>query len=203
MGSPPEEKKAELDKDGISYDFDKAQIDKEGVSLSDEDELDASPADDAPSEALEETRLPRSNRRVIVLSVAAGITVVFLAAVTALFFFHEESAPQKAPIVQAKPSPPPGFDSPEGDIVLDPFMVLYESGNPKESGVLLATLSLQVSPDTYYTLGSRMYDIRTLIHERLAVNAEVYSKDELVAMIQEDLRDFNVREVQFVQFEKR
>lgn len=203
MENTPGGKKAELDKDGISRDLGKAELDKDGVSLSDELKDDEPPAEEALQEDVEQTPAPWWKRRFIILCAAAGTTVVLLVAGTALFFLREEPAKEKAHAVHVKPSPPPGLDSPEGDIVLDPFMVLYESRGPEESGVLLATLSLQVGPETAYTLGSRMYDIRSLVYDRLSANAEIYTKDELTTMIREDLKDFNVHGAEFVRFEKR
>jgi flagellar basal body-associated protein FliL len=198
-------KKAELDKEGIAYDIGKAELDKEGMNLSDEKKPDTfSQAD--PQEPDQETPTPEktSRRRLILIaSIASGAVFLILAiGITTYLVFKEE--PKEAPrIVHVKPTPPPGLDSPSGDLVLDPFMVLYHPAGPKESGVLLAQVSLQVSPDIAYTIGSRMAEIRELIYQRLAANAEVFSKSELTAMLREDLKMYNVKDVGFSQFEKR
>lgn len=197
-------KKAELDKDGLSYDIGKAQLDKEGMTLSDEKKA-AAPEKNAPTETPQESLSPEkpSRRRLILIaSAVAGMVVIITAGILTYVFTREK--PKEAPAVAyVKPTPPPGLDSPTGEITLDPFMVLYTPAGPKESGVLLAQLSLQTSPEITYSIGSRMFEIRSLIYQRLAANAEVYSKAELLAMLREDLKTFNIRDVGFSMFEKR
>jgi hypothetical protein len=198
-------KKAELDKDGIAYDIDKAQLDKEGMTLSDGKPADApSPADSPDSAAQTPAPGTTSRRRLILMaSIAAGAVFLLVTAGIVTYVLTRED-PEAAPVVAvAKPTPPPGLDSPGGELTLDPFMVLYTPGGPKESGVLLAQVSLLASPDTAYSIGNRMPEIRNLIYQRLSANAEVYSKAELLAMLREDLKAFNIRDVGFSQFEKR
>jgi flagellar basal body-associated protein FliL len=200
-------KKAELDKDGLSYEIGKAELDKEGMKLSDEKKPQAQAqaqgaAADTPQEA-EAQEKPSRKKIIIIASIAAGVIVLLTAGILTYVFTREKPV-EKPVVAMAKPTPPPpGLDTPTGEITLDPFMVLYTPASPKESGVLLAQLSLQVSPEIAYSLGGRMFELRNLIYHRLAANAEVYSKNELIAMLREDLKNFDVRDVGFVQFEKK
>jgi hypothetical protein len=204
VGSPSG-KKAELDKDGIAFDISKAELDKDGISFSDdsgaEEEITGDSPEDAAQAAPKQGKTAR--RRIILLaSIFSGLALVFLiAGITAYHFLKKPAV--EIPVVYQKPPAPPRLYSPEGEIILDPIMVTYNSRNPKESGVLLAQLSMHVNPEIAYNIGSRMFDIRNLVSQRLSANAEVYSKDELAAMIRDDLKSLNVRDVAFVQFEKR
>jgi hypothetical protein len=131
------------------------------------------------------------------------VVLLILIAGIAIHHFTKEKPVEAPAVAYVKPTPPPGLDSPSGELPLDPFMVLYTPGSPKEQGVLLAQLTLWVSPDIAYTIGSRMFEIRNLIYQRLSANAQVFSRGELLAMLREDLKAFNVRDVGFSQFEKR
>jgi hypothetical protein len=198
-------KKAELDKDGIAYDISKAQLDKEGMTLSDEKKADAPSRNASPETPQEEQTLQKPSRRRLILisSIAAGVVFLLITAGIITYKVTREK-PAALPVAAVvKVTPPPSLDSQSGEISLDPFMVLYAPASPKESGVLLAQLTLQVSPEIAYTIGSRMFEIRNLIYQRLSANAEVYSKMELLSMLREDLKMFNIRDVGFSQFEKR
>ncbi|HQQ14718.1 MAG TPA: hypothetical protein PK764_04225, partial [Deltaproteobacteria bacterium] len=91
----------------------------------------------------------------------------------------------------------------DGEVLLDPFMVLFDSNDPGESGVVFAQVSLQVAPGMGPNIFSRLFDIRSLIYQRISANAGIYSKNELAAMIRDDLKDLNVKDVAFIQYEKR
>lgn len=196
-------KKAELDKDGIAYDFGKAELDKDGVSLSDEPGAEESLQEETPQASSAETPKSAPKRKTILIaSIASGLVLVLLS-VGILTYHLTKKPPVEIPITYKKPVSSPGLDSREGDILLDPFMVLYNSRKPKESGVLLAQLSLQANPETAYNIGSRMYEIRNLIFQRLSSNADVYSKEEIAAIIRDDLKSLNVNNVVFVEFDKR
>ncbi len=204
MGSPSE-KKAELDKDGISFDIDKAELDKDGISFSDDSGADKDPSDDSPKDAEQAVpaqKKPSRRRLILYGSIISGAILVFLISGISAYHFLEKPEVE-IPVALKKPLEPPRLYSPQGEIVLDPIMVLYNSRNPKESGVLLAQVSMHVSPEIAYNIGNLMFDIRNLISQRLSMNADVYSKEELSAMLREDLKSLNVRDVAFVQFEKR
>lgn len=197
------EKKAELDKDGIAYDFGKAELDRDGMSLSDESGIEEPVAGELPQQTTQETTKPRSKRNLaLIISIISGF-VVGIIVVSIVAYQLTKKTPADMGITYKKPTPPPGLDSPEGDIVLDPFMVLYNSRNPKDSGVLLTRISLQANRETVYNIGSRMFDIRNLIYQRLAANADIYSKEELAAIIRDDLKYINVNNVSFIEYEKK
>ncbi len=196
-------KKAELDKDGISFDFNKAQLDKDGISLADVPESQVlQETDKAGRPGGEEARsIPVWRRRKIVLSLVAGIAAVCVA--TGIFMVRapEEDQPYLPP---SHPEPSPAvLSSPDGDILLDPFTVLFDPDNPRQSGVLLAQVSLQITPGTGPNISSRLFDVRKLIYQRLTTNAGIYTKNELAAIIRQDLEDLQVKDVAFVQYEKR
>lgn len=203
MGSPSE-KKAELDKDGIAFDINKAELDKDGISFSDDPGAEEGTAREASEAAESAPKQEKSSRRRLILyaSIISGAALVLL--ISALTAYHFLKNPEvEIPVAYKKPPEPPRLYSPQGEIVLDPIMVLYNSRNPKESGVLLAQLKMHVNPEIAYNIGNRMFDIRNLISQRLSANAEVYTKEELATMIRDDLKSLNVRDVAFVQFEKR
>jgi len=127
--------------------------------------------------------------------------VLIIAGIVTYKLTREEPVPQ---IVQAvKSEPPQNLDSVQGEIALDPFLVLFKPSSSKQSGVLFAQVTLQVNPEIAYNIGSRMFDIRNLIYQRLSANAEVYSNYELAAILREDLKPLNVKDVNFTQFDKR
>jgi hypothetical protein len=201
----PSEKKAELDKDGIAFDINEAELDKDTASFLDLSGAGEDASGDSPQIAAQAApKQEKTSRRRLILygSIISGaVLVLLISGMTAYHFLNRHEA--EIPEAYKKPPETPGLHSPQGEIVLDPIMVLYNSRNPRESGVLLAQVSLHVNPEIAYNIGNRMFDIRNLISQRLSANAEVYSKDELSAMLREDLKSLNVRDVAFVQFEKR
>jgi len=196
-------KKAELDKDGISFDFNKAQLDNDGITLTDAPENQVHGETDNAKKSVEQEAqdTPVWRRRKVVLSLAAGIVAVCAAIGVFMVLAHEEE-PLYLPPSYPEPSPAVSSSS-EGDILLDPFTVLYDPDNPRQSGVLLAQISLQITPGTWPNIAGRLFDIRSLIYSRLSANAGIYTKNELAAMIREDLKDLQVKDVAFVQYEKR
>ncbi len=196
-------KKAELDKDGISFDFNKAQLDNDGISLTDVPESRVlQETDNTGKSAGKEARAtPVWRSRKVVLAIAAGIAAVCVAAGVFMVRAPKEAQPYLPP---SYPEPSPAvLSSSDGDILLDPFTVLFDPDNPRQSGVLLAQVSLQITPGTGPNIISRLFDIRNLIYQRLTANAGIYSKNELAAMIRQDLEDLQVKDVAFVQYEKR
>jgi hypothetical protein len=197
-------KKAELDKDGISLDFNKAQLDKDGISLTD------SPEDQGPRGAVVEGKtgeknaraIPSPTRKKIVISLIAGAAAICLVVgISALLI--AKKPPEHAPATYQNLAVSFDASSSEGEILLDPFMVLFDPDNPRDSGVLLAQVSLQITSGTAPNISSRLFDIRSLIYRRLSANADIYSKNELAAMIRDDLKDLQVKDVAFIQYEKR
>lgn len=202
MSNPPG-KKAELDKDGISFDFNKAQLDKDGISLTDVPKSQVPQETDGAGKSggKEARSTPVWRRRKVVISLVAGIAAVCVAAGAFM-----ARAPQKdqSHLPPSYPEPSPAvLSSSDGDILLDPFTVLFDPDNTRQSGVLLAQVSLQITPGTGPNISSRLFDIRSLIYSRLTANAGVYTKNELAAMIRQDLEDLQVKDVAFVQYEKR
>jgi flagellar basal body-associated protein FliL len=197
-------KKAELDKEGISFDINKAQLDKDGIPLTDNPEAPGIRKEAALQDAGgEETRkIPPPKRKIIIVSLAAGITAICLAAGAYIALRAAKDVSEQVPVSYTNP-PVTAVAPSDSDILLDPFMVLYEPRNPHESGVLLAQISLQITPGTAPNIAGRLFDIRSLIYQRLAANAEIYTKNELAAMILGDLKNLQIKDVAFVQYEKR
>ncbi len=53
------------------------------------------------------------------------------------------------------------------------------------------------------TVESRLYDIRNIIYRRLSAAANVYSQTEITLMLSDDLMDYPIQEVAFVQYNTR
>lgn len=195
-------KKAELDKDGISLGKDNAELDKEGITLS-----EAIDDDDSQNEGTQHADLKESahgangHKKIIVIASVLGIFVIISAGVL-WFGLHKETSASGTPAYTATPVVEAVY-TPEGDIILDPFMILYDTQNSNESGVLLAQLSLQITPGTAANIESSIFDIRSLILDRLSTNARIYSKNELAEILKEDLQRFKVQDVAFIQYEQR
>jgi len=190
-------RKADLDKEGIIFqDAGKAELDKDGISL-DAQEAPAPTPHSEPSPDKEQARKPSSNKRLILTAglTAAGLLVIL--SVLGYFFLHEETKqPQVAQRVVAKKESPFGQDG----IVLDPFMVFYPTAAPKKSGVLVAQVSLKIDPSMANTIQSKLFDIRNIIYKRLTAAASVYSQTEITLMLSDDLMDYPIQEVAFVQY---
>jgi len=195
-------RKADLDKDGIILqDEGKAELDKDGIAL----EIEESPGpakeevttpNKGPEEPAAEKRLPLP---LMALAGAAGLLV--LIAAIGLFLYHgHHKAPQKtAHVIQPQRESPFGPDG----MVLDPFMVFYETNTPKKSGVLLAQVSLKIDPSMITTIESKLFDIRSIIYKRLSAAASVYSQTEITLMLSDDLIDYPIQEVAFVQYSEK
>jgi hypothetical protein len=195
-------KKAELDKDGISFEQDKAELDKNGISLSDEEYVsDPDEQDTQPSDAGETAN--GTPQRFKALLIASLVGVILLGSGAILWNTQRNISPAPVADTYVDLSEPETMYSPEGDIVLDPFMILLNSHTPHESGLLLAQLSLQITPETAANIESTIFAVRSLILERLSTNAQIYSKNELAEMLKQDLQDFKVKDVAFIQYELR
>lgn len=202
MSNPPG-KKAELDKDGISFDISKAQLDREGIPL-DEAPTDREASDDETpaGEAGGTTRkMPLRERRILVLCLMLGIAAACLATVFLVVRSPQDAGMQPAAL-PADP-PRPAFSSAESELLLDPFMVLTDKEENRESGVLIAQVSLQITPGETPNVMGRLFEIRDLVYRRLSANAGIYEKNEMAAMILNDLKDLKVRDVTFIQYENR
>ena len=195
-------KKAELDKEGISIDIGKAQLDKEGITLRDEEGTTASSLEDT-SLSLSSKSTDSYQKRSRFLFFLSFFFIVFF--ITGGVFWYQTAGQNDTYIPYANDtlSKPDNVYSSHGDIILDPFMVLYDTDKPRESGVLLAQLSIQTTPEAAANIESNLFSMRTLICERLSTNAWIYSKNELSEMIREDLKEFSVKDVAFIQFESR
>lgn len=195
-------KKADLDKDGIFFEKDRAELDKDGISLSDAIKDNDPRKEDAGHFETEnpEQQTTRNHKTLII----ASIIGVFIIASAGILFFvlHKDAANSGTPAYAARPVVETVY-TPEGDIILDPFMILYDTQSSHESGVLLAQLSLEITPDTAANIESDIFAVRSLILERLSTNAQIYSKNELAEMLKADLQDFKVKDVAFIQYELR
>ena len=195
-------KKADLDKDGISFEKNKADLDKDGISLSDEEYDAGSPEQDTHQSDEVETA-KGITKRFKALIVASLIGIILIASGAILWNTQRNISPAPVPETFADLSEPEDMYSPEGDIVLDPFIILLNSQNPHESGLLIAQLSLQITPETAANIESTIFAVRSLILERLSTNAQLYSKNELAEMLKQDLQSFKVKDVAFIQYELR
>jgi len=196
------ERKAELDKDGIFFEKDKAELDKDGISLSDEEYNGGSQEEQLPPDDTVET--PKgTNQRFKGLIIASIVGIILIASGVILWNTQRKITPAPVPDRYVEVREPETMYSPEGDIVLDPFMILLNTQSPHTSGVLLAQLSLQITPGTAANIESTIFAVRSLILERLSTNAQIYSKNELAEMLKQDLQNFKVKDVAFIQYEIR
>ena len=193
-------RKADLDKEGITLqDANKAELDKDGIALEIEEALAQAPA---PGEAIEAAKEPEvkaaPRKRMVIMAIAGAAGVLALVVVLVLALSHGKSTPPQkvANAIQTKKEAPFGQDG----LVLDPFMVFYDTNIPQKSGVLLAQVSLKVDPSMISTIESRLYDIRSIIYKRLSSAASVYSQTEITLMLSDDLIDYPIQEVAFVQY---
>ncbi|MBN2299326.1 MAG: hypothetical protein JXM72_12070 [Deltaproteobacteria bacterium] len=194
-------KKAELDKDGILFDSNKAELDKDGISLSDDEYHGKSQEKTLQHETAETTRPLKSNRFKTLLIISVFFFIAAAGGIISYSLNKDKS--DYNPYAYITPTVPQNVYTPEGDIILDPFMVLFASQDKRESGVLLAQLSLQVTPETAANIESDIFAVRSLILERLSRNAQIYSKNEIADILKKDLEDFKVKDVAFIQYEKR
>lgn len=197
-------RKADLDKEGIVFaDAGKAELDKDGISLeSQEPEADAEgpPSPAAPEEAPVEGR-PRYSRKLVMAAAGGAAGLVVLLVVIGFVLLKGGAEAPKTPGVV--PQAPKAAISGGDGLVLDPFMVFYETKTPRKSGILIAQVSLKVDPDVMPSIESRLYDIRHIIFRRLSAAASVYSQTEITLMLSDDLMDYPIQEVAFVQYNAR
>jgi len=194
-------KKAELDKDGILFDANKAELDKDGISLTDEVYHGVIQEKQVQQAAAPDSK--PSKRKHLKPLLAVSVFFVIAAAGGILVYSLHKNTPVDNPYAYVTPTVPQNEYTPQGDIILDPFMILFDPQNSRESGVLLAQLSLQVTPETAANIESDIFAVRSLILERLSRNAQIYSKDEIADILKKDLENFKVQDVAFIQYEKR
>lgn len=198
-------RKADLDKDGIVFaDMGKAELDREGIALEGQE---SPPREEFPAVAAQPDppvagETPGLDRRKVYA--AAGGAAGLLVLLVALGMFLVSGTPEEAPpradgAVQPAKAALFGSDG----MLLDPFMVFYDTRTPNRSGVLIAQVSLKVDPAVVPSVESRLYDIRRIIYQRLAAAASVYSQTEITLMLSDDLMDYPIQEVAFVQFNAR
>ena len=194
-------RKADLDKEGIVFaDAGKAELDKDGITL--ESQEVPPPEEAKPSQSESEAQdKPRLNKRLVLVVAggAAGLLLLLIVLGVVFMSSSEEAPPRVAKTEQTKKAPTFG----SGGMLLDPFMVFYDTRVPKRSGVLIAQVSLKVDPAVKPSVESRLYDIRSIIYRRLAAAANVYSQTEITLMLSDDLMDYPIQEVAFVQYNTR
>jgi len=191
-------RKADLDKEGILFqDAGKAELDKDGISLETE-ELKPQAEAQEPKSDQEPEKKPASKKRLILMAGMGAAALLVLLIGIGFFFFHgpDEVAKDVAKVVQPRKASPFGTDG----MVLDPFMVFYSTNIPKKSGVLVAQVSLKVDPSMITSIQSKLFDIRSIIYKRLLAAASVYSQTEITLMLSDDLMDYPIQEVAFVQY---
>jgi len=195
-------RKADLDKEGIVFaDAGKAELDKDGITLESQESLPQEETVEAPPPEQEAEVKPKREKRLILMAAggAAGLLILVIILTVVLVGSREKAATQAVNPVQTKKENVFRNDG----MVLDPFMVFYETQVPKKSGVLVAQVSLKVDPAVVPTIESRLYDIRRIIFRRLTAAASVYSQTEITLMLSDDLMDYPIQEVAFVQYNAR
>jgi hypothetical protein len=191
-------RKADLDKEGILFqDTGKAELDKEGITL-DSEESQAHAETQETKHDQEPVKKPDSTKRLILMVGAGAASLLVLLGVIGFFFFHGHHDVSKnvAKVIHPQKISPFGPDG----MVLDPFMVFYPTNIPKKSGVLVAQVSLKVDPSMITSIQSKLFDIRRIIYKRLLAAASVYSQTEITLMLSDDLMDYPIQEVAFVQY---
>jgi flagellar basal body-associated protein FliL len=191
-------RKADLDKEGILFqDAGKAELDKDGISLETEDSPTQAGGQE-PDPDQEPENKPASKKRLILMAGTGAAALIVLLSAIGFFFFHgnHEGSKNAAKVVQPQKISPLGPDG----MVLDPFMILYSTNIPKKSGVLVAQVSLKVDPSMITSIQSKLFDIRSIIYKRLLAAASVYSPTEITLMLSDDLMDYPIQEVAFVQY---
>lgn len=217
-------KKAELDKDGISLPekeaatSNKVELDQDGINLPEEkvepDQSESPPPPAPPAEARPEVtevkdkllRVLRglSRRQKIILSAAVGAFILAILLVTGGVLWHKAAHKARTPERLAFQLPPqaPVTVNP-GEIVLEPFVILYTPQKPGKVGLLIAEITLTVNPKTAPNVKDRLYEIRALITEHLTKNVLVYTPFEIGEMLKEGLRTYDVADVTFTRYDLR
>lgn len=196
--------KAELDKDGIPLGPDKAELDKDGIPLKPETEPQASaqgqPAGAATKNA--PAKPETKSRKLLFIGVGAGAAVLIVLVLVAVLLLHggkkaeEKAVGKPAAKVQTAVSV-------KGRILLDPFILTYTQLDKQQQGILIVKLSIDVAPGKEVNVQSSLYQIRSIVLERLTKNAPLYGKDELRELLASDLSRFGIRNVEFASFEQR
>ncbi|MEA3221953.1 MAG: hypothetical protein U9P49_02150 [Thermodesulfobacteriota bacterium] len=190
-------RKADLDKEGITlpgYEKEKEDPDEEGVSAS--DEKSKGDAEKDTPDTVEEGSGKKSPIKIIGF---AGIGIIVLLGAVFFLFLNkkdEVSTPQRVSPYQKVQV------IEEGEVLLDPFVILYKQKDA-HTGVLLAQVSLQGDPRYVSNIQSKMFEIRSLVLDRLTTNVQIYSKKEILDILEADLSDLGVRNVDFVQYQLR
>jgi hypothetical protein len=191
-------RKADLDKEGILFqDTGKAELDKDGISLETAEPQEQAGVQEAKPDQGPGNK-PASKKRLILMAGTGAAALVVLLSAIGFFFFHghHEVSKNVAGVVRHQKISPFGPDG----MVLDPFMVFYSTNIPKKSGVLVAQVSLKVDPSMITSIQSKLFDIRSIIYKRLLAAASVYSQTEITLMLSDDLMDYPIQEVAFVQY---
>ena len=111
--------------------------------------------------------------------------------------------PPETPLSASVPLPAPPPLKAEGELILDPFCVLFDPVEGQQAGVLICQLSLQMNPQALPNVEANLHEVRRRILEKLTINAPVYVKHEITDMIVSDLESLEVRDVAFLQYEMR
>jgi hypothetical protein len=205
-------RKADLDKEGIALaDSGKAELDKEGIPLgpvegtNDQVEGTESPQENKEEKPQEKKRLSlllMKNKRLSLALIGGSVGLVLLLSIGGVVLYHALTDIPAKPAKEVKPQGDPTF-GPDGGMMMDPFMVFYDTHDSRSTGVLIAQVSLHVSPEEVLNIESRLFDIRSIIFKKLASAANVYSETEIEKMLSEDLQAFQVNDVAFTQYQKR
>jgi hypothetical protein len=205
-------RKADLDKEGITFaDSGKAELDKEGIPLGhDEGTNDSVEGTESPQETREEkpqekkrlSLLLMKNKRLTLALIGGSVGLVLLFSIGGVVLYHALTDVPAEPTKEVKPQENPTF-GPDGGMLMDPFMVFYDTHDSRSTGVLIAQVSLHVNPEEVLNIESRLYDIRNIIFKKLVSTSNVYSETEIEKMLSEDLQAFQVNDVAFTQYQKR
>lgn len=194
--------KAELDREGIDFTLsDKVTLDKEGMNIDHAPGHEVYPSTDDENSSASGERHRVLSSRMIIFTISGFMAVFFI--ISGLLLWNR-STPEPAPAQQ--PPPPPIMAptyTPASELILEPFIVLYDPLQDRHRGMLVAQVSLQVSPHQTAFVESHLFEIRQLIQQRLVTNAQIYSNRELEDLLTRDLRAFNVNTATFIQYELR
>jgi hypothetical protein len=206
-------RKADLDKEGIALtDTEKAELDKDGIPLG----LDeAAPESDVGTpQSTQETNeakpqgkkglslLLMKNKRLTLALIGGAVGLILILSVGGFILYHASTVVPVKTTKAIKPQEHPTFGA-DGGMLMDPFIVFYDTHDTHASGVLIAQVSLHVDPEEVPNIQSRFFDIRDIIFKKLASTASVYSEPEIEKMLSQDLLDFQVKDVAFIQYQKR
>ncbi|MEA2102574.1 MAG: hypothetical protein U9P80_08370, partial [Thermodesulfobacteriota bacterium] len=179
----------------------KADIDNEGLTLGNKKAAPVAEKEQGPPPKKEP--LTESKRSLVFIVVATIVMVTIIALGTAIFLLSgkKENIPPASSPNPVALQPETHFYSTKEDVILDPFIVFFNPITKDRTGVLVARLSLLVRPETSANIEADLFDIRKAIVEKLTINVPIYSKQEIAAMLKEDLNRFNVKEATFIRYE--